>query len=198
MSVMSMSMMQSCGVSSSGKSSLTPVDSDSRGPCEEEQYGPDLGSNFSNFSGGKFFVLLPKSEQCDERLRSGSRQRKGCDGFGRPFTSCDAGLPWGGHHLSLATHLHHQPGTEIFLSVSATNNQSRFFFSLPFKFCLLHTILTAFRRNFHSLGVINLRFRDPPTSARSRFRITSHDGSTSRPRNHYSSKTLVSMLMQAN
>lgn len=197
MSVMSMSMMQSCGVSSSGKSSLTPVDSGSRGPCEEEQYGPDLGSNFSNFSGGKFFVLLPKSEQFDERLRSGSRQRKGCDGFGRPFTSCDAGLPWGATTF-------HWPHT------STTNQAPKFsspflprtisldFFSLPFKFCLLHTILTAFRRNFHSLGEINLRFRDPPTSARSRFRITSHGGSTSRPRNHYSSKTLVSMLMQAN
>lgn len=62
MSVMSISMMQSWGGSSSGESQI-PVDSGSRGPWREQQYGPDLGSNFSHFSDGKFFVLLPKSDE---------------------------------------------------------------------------------------------------------------------------------------
>lgn len=53
----------------------------------------------------------------------------------------------GGHHLSLATHLHHQPGTEIFLSVSATNNQSRYSF-LPSSFAFFTLFLLRFNAIF--------------------------------------------------
>lgn len=85
-----------------------------------------------------------------ERLRSGSRQqRKGYDGRpGRPFTSCDAGLPWGAattFHWPLRP-LHQGWGTEIFLSVSSFRT-IRLDFFLPSS-----NYLTAFQRNFHSLG----------------------------------------------
>lgn len=83
----------------------------------------------------------------DERLRSGSRQRKGCDGFRETFHQLRRRVAVLGHHLSLATHLHHQPGTEIFLSVSATNNQSRFSF-LPSSFAFFTLFLLRFNAIF--------------------------------------------------
>lgn len=131
-----------------------------------------------------------------ERLRSGSRQqRKGCDGrAGRPFTSCDVGLPWGAattFHWPLRP-LHQGWGTEIFLSVSSFRTISLDFFPPFLK--LSYCVSTQFSL---SRGEINLRFGDPPRlPARSRFRITpSH---TARfhfltAQNYYLRKTSLSL-----
>lgn len=123
----------------------------------------------------------------DERLRSGSRQRKGCDGFREEDLSpvatqgCRGGPPpFTGHSSTtnqapkFSLRFCHEQSVSIFSSLQVLPSSHYF---------------TAFQRNFCSLGEINLRFRDPPTSVWSRFQITSHGGSTSRPRNHYSSKT---------
>lgn len=125
----------------------------------------------------------------DERLRPGSRQRKGCDGFREEDLSPVATKGCrGGHRLSLATlpppdWYRNFPIRFCFNTISLDS-----FFSL--QVLPSSQYFTAFQRNFHSLGEINLRFGDPPTSAWSRFRITtSLGGSTSRPRYHYSSKT---------
>lgn len=117
----------------------------------------------------------------------GHARERGVTGFARKtFHQLRRRVAVGGHHLSLATspplarhrnfslRFCHEQSVSIFSSLQVLPSSHYFI---------------AFQRNFCSLGEINLRFRDPPTSVWSRFRITSHGGSTSRPRNHYSSKT---------